>query len=743
MLGYEELTEPERAVWNAIETGALVTLPVGATTAEDSASGATWGQDRQIRAQLLYELLAGGNGPKDIRPRALKLAGARITGTLDLEAVTLVCPLSLVQCYFDQPINLKEAHAPAVHLSGCHVPGLDAEQFQTRGNLGLDGAFTATGEIRLLGAHIGGSLILAGAALTNPEGAALSADALTVDQAMFCHEGFTAAGEVRLVSAHIGTQLAFSGATLTNPGGVALGADGLTVDHAMFCDQGFTAEGEVRLPSAHIGGQLAFVGAMLTNPDGVALEADGLTVDQGMVCLDGFTAQGNISMIGAHIGGTLDFSGATLTKPKAIALEADGLSVDQDLFCREGFTAQGEVRLLGAHIGGQLDFSGATLTNPKAIALEADELTVDQGMACREGFTAQGMISLRVARIGGQLNFDSAALTNPEGIALGGDGLTVGQTMFCGDGFTAQGEIHLPGGHIHGQFNLHGATLANPDGAVLVADGLTVDQGMFCVEGFTAQGAITLRGAHIGGQLNFDGAKLTYPDGFALDLERFRGAILVLQPEVAPDGAVDLTHAHVDTYVDSQATWPQGLRLHGFTYGALVADPEVDARTRLGWLERDLDGYIPQVYEQLAAAYRSIGRNEDARKVAIAKQRRRRQTLNGPGRWWNSLLRWTVGYGYQTWKAGVWLLGLVGLGWWIFDRAYPTHLVAANPPGQRPSFHAGLYALDLLLPFADLGYQGAWIAAGWTRAFYLGWNLAGWVLITAVVAALSGLIKRD
>jgi disulfide bond formation protein DsbB len=113
---------------------------------------------------------------------------------------------------------------------------------------------------------------------------------------------------------------------------------------------------------------------------------------------------------------------------------------------------------------------------------------------------------------------------------------------------------------------------------------------------------------------------------------------------------------------------------------------------------------------------------------------------------WNSLLRWTVGYGYQTWKAGWCLLVLVGLGWGIFHFAhnpYPAHLLAAKPPSERPWFHAGLYALDLLLPFADLGYQSSWIAGGWARWLFLGWNLAGWVLITAVLAALSGLIKRD
>ena len=36
---------------------------------------------------------------------------------------------------------------------------------------------------------------------------------------MFCREGFTATGEVRLVGAHIGGQLNLSGASLTNPDG--------------------------------------------------------------------------------------------------------------------------------------------------------------------------------------------------------------------------------------------------------------------------------------------------------------------------------------------------------------------------------------------------------------------------------------------------------------------------------------------------------------------------------------------
>jgi hypothetical protein len=46
---------------------------------------------------------------------------------------------------------------------------------------------------------------------------------------MFCREGFTAQGEVNLLGAHVGGTLAFNGAALTNPEGAALSADGLRV----------------------------------------------------------------------------------------------------------------------------------------------------------------------------------------------------------------------------------------------------------------------------------------------------------------------------------------------------------------------------------------------------------------------------------------------------------------------------------------------------------------------------------
>jgi hypothetical protein len=179
-------------------------------------------------------------------------------------------------------------------------------------------------------------------------------------------------------------------------------------------------------------------------------------------------------------------------------------------------------------------------------------------------------------------------------------------------------------------------------------------------------------------------------------------------------------------------------------YDALYEDRPVSARQRLGWLSRNPRGYSPQPYEQLAAVYRRAGRDQDARTVAIARQRARRRTLALPARLWSLLLDGLVGYGYRTWLAGVWLLGFWLGGWAVFDRAHAHHgLVVAKPGEAHPGFHGAVYALDTLLPVVDLRQQTVWIPRGgvqWWTWFSI---VAGWVLTTAVVAALTGLLKRD
>jgi hypothetical protein len=267
---------------------------------------------------------------------------------------------------------------------------------------------------------------------------------------------------------------------------------------------------------------------------------------------------------------------------------------------------------------------------------------------------------------------------------------------------------------------------------------------MQCTEGFTAEGEVCLSGAHIGGQLSFDGATLTNPDGEALQLQDLQAGTLLLRLQAPPDGLVEFTHAHVGVLVENEASWPRGLYLDGFVYDVLYETPPVKVTARLRWLTRNQEGYAPQPYEQLVAVYRKAGRDDDARKVAIAKQRCRRHTLNLPSRAWNSLLRWTVGYGYRPWQAGLWLVALWLIGTLIFAGTHANGQVTpAKKPEELQHFNPLVYALDVLLPIVNLGQEGGWVPHRFAAVAFWLLALAGWVLTTAVVAALTGLIKRD
>ncbi len=738
----DDLTETELLVWNAIETGEFVSLPEDGSEAErDVSNGAEWGAERTIRGEALAAILTYTQQPNKPR-RAVRLALARISGPLDLEALDLPCPLAFVDCFFDEAIRLSEAHLPKLTLIGCYLPELIADQIETRGSVIL--TRTQTRSVRLPGAHIGGQLALNGAQLSNPEGNALNADRAQIDRGMFCREGFRAEGEIRLLSTHIGGQLSFNGAQLSNPGGDALSADGAQIDGDMFCREGFRAEGEIRLPGIHISGQLALDGAQLSNPEGNALSADRAQIDRGMFCREGFRAEGEIRLLGTHIGGQLALNGAQLSNPEGKALSADGAQIDGDIFCREGFRAEGEIRLPGIHISGQLALNGAQLSNPHSNALNADRAQIDRGMFCREGFRAEGEIRLLSTHIGGQLSLEGAQLSNPGGDALSADGAQIDGDMFCDGGFRAEGAIRLPGIHISGQLALNGAQLSNPHSNALNADRAQIDEDMFCDGGFRAEGEIGLPGAHIGGQLALKDAQLSNPGELALNLCQATIAHLLLPETTAPEGILDLRDAQVKHLEDAWPTVPYEAMIGGLVYETLSPVTR-GVLARLDWLANAEGGYLRQPYEQLATILRRAGRDDDARRVAIAKETSRRPELKLTGRAWNYVYGLTVGYGYAPWRGLLGLLLIFIAGCPIFACAKARgHFVVIAEKGQSlPPFHAWLYSLDCVLPVIGLGQKSYWSATGAAQYWQTFSILMGWFLVAVILAAVTTRFIRN
>lgn len=221
-----------------------------------------------------------------------------------------------------------------------------------------------------------------------------------------------------------------------------------------------------------------------------------------------------------------------------------------------------------------------------------------------------------------------ATLRNDSGSA---DSLRIDQDLNLLKGLTAigagpNGAVRLVGAHVGGQLDASDATIRNDTGPALSADRLRVDHDLILSAGFIANGAreggsVRLIGARIGGQLSVDPAAIEDPDG---------------QP-----GTLDLD---------------------GLVYSGLPAPPSV--ADWLHVLAHQTRTYAAQPYRHLAAAAQAAGHDGDTRRTLMAQRRDqldRRAISAHPERAWAKLTGYTLGYGYQPWRALMLLLGVVGI----------------------------------------------------------------------------------
>ena len=355
-----------------------------------------------VRSEVIRFFAYGGNGENPVSGPIIYLQGAWISGDLDLVHASIPYALVLSNCHFDASMSVQHAECAALYLNGSRLAGgVNADGLTTKGNVNLNNGFSAEGEVRLLGANIGGNLNCAGGKFHNLGGKALNADGLTtkgnVNFNVNLNNGFFAEGEVRLLGANIGGDLECTDGKFHNPGRKALNADGLTTKGKVNLNNDFSAEGEVRLLGANIGGSLNCTGRKFHNPKGYALVADKLTTKGSVNLRGGFSAEGEVRLLGANIGGNLDCAGGKFHNPGGNALTADGLTTKNSVNLREYFSAKGEVRLLGTDIGGNLDCTGGEFHNPDGRALSVDGGNISGGLFWRN-ITCEGVVNLAYAK---------------------------------------------------------------------------------------------------------------------------------------------------------------------------------------------------------------------------------------------------------------------------------------------------------------------------------------------------------
>jgi hypothetical protein len=421
-----------------------------------------------------------------------------------------------------------------------------------------------------------------------------------------------------------------------------------------------------------------------------------------------------------------------------------------------GFCAEGEVILAGAVVGGAVVASGGRFLNRGDDALFADGLSVDRGVFLNDGFEAEGTVRLLGARIRGELDCAGGVFRNPDRVAIAADGIRVGRGVFLNEGFRAQGEVRLLGAEIDGQLTCEGGRFEAWDQA-LQMENMRVHGPVFLRDGFHAEGQLTVIGAVIEGRFVLQG-DVFKPDDLAVDFEAARvDGPLYLQPTKPLDGWVDLSFAQLGSLEDSPAAWHTGYELGGCRYKTIRSVWEADNRRRwlrkdssvehrLAWLAGNRSGYLPQIYDQLSEVYGAAGEETHQRDVLVAKQRRRRGQLPWYGRLWNVALDVLIGFGYRTGRALVPFAVFLAFGWWYFGKAYDDGDVLSRSTAEAmnvPPFRPLIYSLDQLVPVVNFGQRENWVATGDAQTLATIMVIVGWILTTAILAALTGLVRRN
>ncbi|MHC4540734.1 MAG: hypothetical protein ACYS74_13275 [Planctomycetota bacterium] len=527
----------------------------------------------------------------------------------------------------------------------------------------------------------------------------------------------------------------------------AITADGLNVEAGVFLQNGFRAKGEVRLLGATIGQELSCIGGQLINPEGHALNANRLKVEGSVFLCDAFRSEGEVDLADASIRGNLECNEGQFINPNGYALAADRSKVDGSVFLRE-VNAKGEVRLPGATIGVTLDCQQGQFINADGYALCANGMKVEGNVYLRNGFKAEGEVRLLGATIGGNLDCDKGQFINPDGCALAADRSKVEGSVFLREA-NAKGEVCLLGGTIDRNLECNKGQFINPDGHALLAAGLTVEGNVFLRDGLNVDGKVDFVDATVQGYFVWTG--VNSPEKVELNLRSTR----------------------IGAMQDDEKSWPDRgkLFLQGLIYDEIADGAPSDAKTRIKWLRRqygeqaqlDKEQFRPQPYEQLAVVFRKSGRDENAVKILIEKNKDKARltnmTLGQRLRHW--LCGQIIGYGYRPWRA-FWIgFGVVLLGWLVFWAGYRADVMIPINDGANASggFSAFIYSLDVFVPLVDLRQASHWfpnpnrevkvpvldklmIPAG----KFLRWcfwieTILGWVLTTFLVVGLTGLVR--
>lgn len=543
---------------------------------------------------------------EQVHRHGIRLRRAAIAGTLDLSGLDVRFPLVFEDCEFDSPVSIEGAQLFEVGLIGCaRLPGLLANGVRIRRDLDLSrtlvtGALqtSATTSKRsavwLCESEIGGRLLCVDTVIDGGAERSIQADTMRTGGNVRLLHKFTAHGEVRLIGARIGGSLDLTGANFESPQtGLALDLGEAVIEGSVFLIDDPSGRrplirGRVDMGRARVGGQFLIRNATLEATSGVpvgsaysraraggtAVSAPRLSVGAELTLEGVCQVYGGLDLSMSELSSLSIGPECSLQSPGRAALDLTNAELLSAL-ALGGATIQGTSRLIGARIHGRLSFSGARLSHPRGKTLVAAEGAVVEGGALLRGTHA----------VGGRLRFSNSTLgsvlaTGAQLINPGGSTLTLHQATVKGsveldDGFKSEGLLDLSRSTIEGSLELDGGTFTCPGPGWRNDHGHAID-----AISSTIRGGIYMARAVISAGVDFTNATTTFlvddpgnwPPGFIISgftYDRFD------QPRDGGAGPA-WDHPARCAWLSRQAAYDAGpyeqaarvFRQHGYTSGA-------------------------------------------------------------------------------------------------------------------------------------------------------------------------------
>ena len=712
-----------------------------------------------------------------VDPRGVRLSRAEVTGDLDLAGLDVPFPLRFDGCSFGEPVNVAGAQLVELALTGCdRVPGLLANGVRVRRDLDLSrshvaGALSTSASTSKLSAiwlcesEIGGRLLCVDTVIDGGD-RSIQADRLHVVGNVRLLHRFTARGEVRLIGARIGGSLDLTGASIESPAtGLALDLGEAVIEASVFLiddPQGRrpVIRGRIDMGQARIGGQFLVRNASLevragtqvgsaysrSRVAGTALSAPRLSMGAELTFDGACEVTGGIDLSMSQLGSVSVGPGCSLRAPGRTALDLTNTELLSTFTVGEQVPVQGTVRLSGTRIHGNLRLRGAVLSAPEGRSLlEAQGVTVDGGAELQDVQATGGELGFRAATIGSFVDAAGAKLRNPGGYTLNLVQANVKGSVRLVDGFESAGEVVLNRAVIEGRlictqgtFHYQGPHEPGEEPDAIEAISATIRSGM------------DLGWKSISPRVDFTNTRTSFladdpaawPSGYVIvgfTYDRFE------QPQGASRWPWD--HAARAAWLSGQAIYDAGpyeqaarvFREHGYTAGA----------------------------EQILIAQR-----RHARRAITGPGAPLRRGLD-------VAYSTTVGYGYRP-RRVLWLLvillALVTVSLEIptaqatmrattsAGQVYSTHgpVPGGDPGPQAPGpgarsdacgngqvrcFNPVLYAIDTVVPLVSLDQRSTWYPDPSLRdgAFMQWWlnaaTLLGWLLSSIFVLSLARLSR--